>query len=60
MGKTSHLGQHQYRSEGLEPLAKTPLSVRLYSSDDVTVRAMEDKGKFVRDAVRAALQQLMQ
>ena len=57
MGDTTHLGPHQFRSEGSEPLAKTPLSVRLYASDDEAVRDMTDKGQFVRDAVRAALQQ---
>jgi hypothetical protein len=56
MGETAHLGPHQFRTEGPEPLAKTPLSVRLYASDDELVRAMADRGLFVRDAVRAALQ----
>jgi hypothetical protein len=56
MGDTTHLEPHQFRTEGPEHLAKTPLSVRLYASDDELVRAMADKGLFVRDAVRAALQ----
>jgi len=55
MGDTSHLGGHQYRVTGQEPLAKKPLAVRLYISDDEIVRAMEDKGKFMREAIRAAL-----
>lgn len=55
MGSTEHLGQHQFQVEGDEPLAKTPLSVRLYVSDDEQVRAMPDRGVFIRNAVRRAL-----
>lgn len=55
MGSTEHLGQHQFQVEGDERLAKTPLSVRLYASDDEQVRTMSDRGQFIRDAVRRAL-----
>ena len=55
MGRTDHLGKHQFQIEGDEPLAKSPLSVRLYASDDEQVRAMADRGGFVREAVRRAL-----
>lgn len=57
LGVTGHLAQHQFTVDGPEPLARQPLSVRLYAGDDDQVRAMPDRGQFIRDAVRAALQQ---
>lgn len=59
VGSTDHLQTHQYRVEdGAERLGAQPVSVRLYASDDELVRAMKDRGQFIRDAVRAALQRL--
>jgi hypothetical protein len=55
MANTNHLKPHQYCVEGNEPLAATPISVRLYASDDELVRVMADRAQFVRNAVRAAL-----
>jgi len=50
--------QHQFAVEGEEPLSKRPLSVRLYEADDELVRAKgKQAGEFVRNAIRAALQQ---
>lgn len=57
MGSTDHLQPHQYRvGDGAERLGAKPITVRLYASDDELVRAMQDRGQFIRDAVRAALQ----
>tara|TARA_B100001964_G_C13793305_1_gene405465 strand:+ start:123 stop:314 length:192 start_codon:yes stop_codon:yes gene_type:complete len=57
MPSAQHLQQHQYTvAPGAEPLAKRPLSLRLYANDDAAVRAMEKAGRlFVRQAVRDAL-----
>ena len=62
MGSVEHLRQHQYRvPEGQEPLGKSPLTVRLYSSDHDAVKAMgKAGGLFVRNAVRKALQEQAQ
>ncbi len=62
MGSVEHLRQHQYTvPDGQEPLSKKPVGVRLYESDDAAVRAMGKAGtKFVREAVRTALQQQAQ
>ncbi len=58
MGSTDHLSEHQFRGEGDEPLAKAPISVRLYAADETAVRAMPDRGGFIREAVRRALRAL--
>ena len=62
VGSVEHLRQHQYRvPDGQEPLGKSPLTVRLYSSDHDAVKAMgKAGGLFVRDAVRKALQEQAQ
>ena len=62
MGSVEHLRQHQYRvPAGQEPLGKSPLTVRLYASDHDAIKAMGKAGtKFVREAVRKALQQQAQ
>ena len=62
VGSVEHLQQHMYKvPAGQEPLSKKPVGVRLYQSDDEAVRAMgKDGTRFVREAVRAALQQQAQ
>lgn len=58
MPSTEHLKAHQYAvPKGQEPLSKKPISVRLYESDDLLIRAKgNEAGLFVRNAVRLALQ----
>ena len=62
VGSVEHLWRHQYSvPEGQEPLGKSPLTVRLYSSDHDAVKAMgKAGGLFVRNAVRKALQEQAQ
>ena len=57
MGLIDHLRSHQYSvPDGQEPLGKSPLTVRLYSSDHDAIKAMgKAGGPFVRAAVRQAL-----
>ena len=59
MGSTKHLKPHQFSvPDGDEPLSKTPISIRLYASDDEAIRAMGKDGRlFVRKAVRMLLRQ---
>ena len=59
MGSTKHLKPHQFAvPDGEEPLGKSPISIRLYASDDEVIRAMGKDGRlFVRKAVRLLLQQ---
>jgi hypothetical protein len=54
-----HLKGHQFQVEG-EPLSANPLSVRLYAADDAVVRAMKDRGLFIREAVRLHLKHSQQ
>ena len=59
MGSTKHLKPHQFAvPDGEEPLGKSPISIRLYASDDEVIRAMGKDGRlFVRKAVRLLLLQ---
>ena len=57
MPSADHLEQHRFTQAGDEPLAKQPISLRLYASDDVAVRAMgKDARLFIREAVRLHLE----
>ena len=57
MPSANHLEQHQFKVQGAERLSAKPLSVRLYESDDIAVRAMgKQAAVFVREAVRLHLQ----
>ena len=52
-----HLTEHSYQVLGKEPLAKKPLAVRLYQSDDDKLRPLGKKfAAFVREAVREKLE----
>lgn len=57
MGSADHLRDHQFQVQGAERLGAKPITVRLYESDDVAVRAMgKQAGLFIREAVRLHLQ----
>ncbi len=54
----AHLKQHRFEVDGIEPLGKDPICVRLYADDDLKVRAMSDRSQFIRDAVSTALESI--
>ena len=61
MPSADHLQQHTFKQAGDEPLAKQPISLRLYATDDEQVRAMgKDARLFIREAVRLHLQRSQQ
>ena len=51
----SHLKQHRFEVEGQEPLGKDPISVRVYAEDDAAIRAMDDRGQYIRELIKKDL-----
>ena len=51
----AHLKQHRFTVDGDEPLGKDPICARLYEADDKAVRAMADRGAYIRELVRQDL-----
>ena len=41
--------------EGSEALGKDPICARLYKADDEVVRAMADRGAYIRELIRKDL-----
>lgn len=51
----AHLRQHRFEIEGDEPLGKDPICARLFAEDDAKVRAMDDRGQYLRELVKKDL-----
>lgn len=51
----AHLKQHRFTVEGSEPLGKDPICARLYEVDDAVVRAMADRGAYIRELIKKDL-----
>ena len=51
----AHLKQHRFEIDGQEPLGKDPITVRLYEADDAAIRAMDDRGRYIRELIKKDL-----
>ncbi|CAI8420128.1 MAG: Uncharacterised protein [Synechococcus sp. MIT S9220] len=51
----AHLKQHRFEVEGSERLSERPISVRVYAEDDDAIRAMDDRGQYIRDLIKKDL-----